>query len=182
MQSVGADRHLPFAICWQQRKMVPYVWQCNFKVWKRTQLLNDGSYHLVLVRTVSFLFFSQPPQTLHGPGFPPLLPPWVPTMGLMSWHLPLCANVSFYPHSCPCPCLYPPYIPPFFFFFSLQLLQPLTPSLFLPEYTTSLTCPLLHRHTQQTLSHKCQGELYSPFIWRPNTERFLWFQAGTCLA
>lgn len=45
--------------------------------------------------------------------FPPLLPPGIsPTMGLMSWHLPLCANVSFYPLSCPPPSPYPPLHPP----------------------------------------------------------------------
>lgn len=131
MQSIGADRHLPFAICWQHRKMVPYVWQCSFRVWRRTQLFNDGSYHLVLVRTVSFPFSSQPPQTLHGPAFLPCCPhgyhlPWVGCPGI-------CPSVPASPSTLTF--LLPPPIPTMspLFFFSLQVLEPLTLSLFLHE-------------------------------------------------
>lgn len=65
MQGVRADRHLPVVFA-----------DSKGRWWRRTQLSSDGSYHLVLVRTVSFPFSFQPPQTLHSPAFLPccLLP------------------------------------------------------------------------------------------------------------
>lgn len=112
MQSVGADRHLPFAFCWQQRKMVPY---------DGSMISGSGGEHSYSVMEVIILSWSGLYLPLLLPAtpdtawscFPPLLPPGIsPTMGLMSWHLPLCANVSFYPLSCPLPSPYPPLHPP----------------------------------------------------------------------
>lgn len=52
-QSAGADRHLPLAICWQQRNVEPYKQRCSLKIWKRTQLAHDWQFLLGLYRVLS---------------------------------------------------------------------------------------------------------------------------------
>lgn len=92
----------------------------------------------VIILSWSGLYLSPSPPSHpeHGPAFLPCCPhgyhlPWV-------WCPDICPSVPMSPSTLT-PVLLPACIPPIsllFFFFNIQLLQPLTLSLFLHEYTT----------------------------------------------
>ena len=128
----------------------------NFEVCRRTQLPNDGQLSSCLQQDrLPSLLLPVIPDTA-SPCFPPSLPLWVPpTMDLMPWHSPLCANAFLCPHSCPSPTvllpLHRPPLPPH------SPVLTTTAPLFIPPRVNPIafSSPSLRRHTQQTLSRKC---------------------------
>lgn len=169
IQSVGAERYLPIAICWQSRNAEPYVHWCNFEVWRRTQLSHGGQLSSSFQQDClcPLLLLASPDIALSC--FPPLLPLWVPTVGLMPWCSPIHANAFSHLCSCSSPTvLLSPHILP---------LLPHSPTLtttaplYIPPWVNQIpfSFPSLCKHTQQTLSHKCQEEIYSqPFYLEIN--------------
>lgn len=162
VQSVGANRHLPFAICWQQRKMVPHLWWCNFKLWRRAQLFNDGQLSSCRGQDCILPLLLPATPDIAWSCFPPLLPPWAsPTTGLRSWHFPLCAKVSLHSRSCPSSSQYLSPISPHSSSSSVSKSYNHWPSL----YSSRLFPPAAQAHTADLVSQMPRGTLQPALLF-----------------